>query len=503
MTMFDDQLIAHNRFGLGARADQIVWPNVSTNQLSRKQLQQQLLDELARQPAVSFPSWLPTSNKIGKSYADFSKKKKMFKNEAKKANKGKAASKQQIAEQEKKLQQIQKSYKGKQTFFQQTGYVLKQSIKSEQSLNWRLLDFFSNHFSVSAEGGLMKVLAVTLETEAIAPNLNGSFQDMLIAVSQHPAMLMYLNNEKSFGPNSTMAINREKKREKQRAKNGTSKAKKLGLNENLAREILELHTLGVNGGYKQKDVTELAKAITGWSLTNPRKVDELTYLYRHEGHEPGSRTVLGKRYPAGKEQGLKILKDLANHPSTADYVSRKLVQHFVNDKPNEELVKQLNHTWLATKGDLKAIMATLINSQHAWQTERNKFKNPREFLVSTLRLIDSTQVSKLTKAKSHVDKLKDKQLISWLTQMGQRPFAAGSPAGYPDSESDWNGANALMSRIDWVNLVVSKVRVDIDKAITLVFGDDKNSDNYLRIVRAESKQQALTMLLLSPEFMRR
>ena len=269
MTMIDSQLIAHNRFGLGARADQIVWSGSAIQKQRQQQLQQQLKSSIQQQPAVSFPAWLPSSNKVGKSFAEFSKKKNDLKKEAKKVSKNKALTNKQIAEQEKKLKQVRMSYKGKQTYFQQTAYVLKQSIQSEHSLNWRLLDFFSNHFSVSAEGGVMKTLAVTLEMEAIAPHLYGSFEDMLIAVSQHPAMLMYLNNENSFGPNSKMVQNRKKKNKKR---------KQLGLNENLAREILELHTLGVNGGYNQSDVTELAKAITGWSLTNPRKVSELTYL---------------------------------------------------------------------------------------------------------------------------------------------------------------------------------------------------------------------------------
>lgn len=491
MTQFTDQLIAQSRFGLGARADQIIWSSKPT----QKQLQQKLVASIEKQPVIEFPAWLPNSNEIGKAYADLVKTRNDLKKETNRAAQNKALTSKQIAEEEQKLTQLQTSYKAKKTYFeqsyfQQSGYIIKQSVRSEDSLNWRLFDFFSNHFSVSSEGGMMKALAVTLETEAIAPNLNRCFEDMLIAVSQHPAMLMYLNNEKSFGPNSQMGLKRKKK---------------LGLNENLAREILELHTLGVEAEYTQFDVIELAKAITGWSLTNPKNSSNFEYLFRHEGHEPGSRNVLGRRYPSSREQGVKILKDLANHPSTANHVCRKLVQHFLSDTANEALVENLTRTWITSKGDLKAIMKTLIQSEQMWHSERIKFKSPREFLISSLRLLDSTEIVKNNKAASthKLNKLKNKLIVGWLQQLGQRPFSAGSPAGYPDSESDWNGATALMARIDWINLLASKARVDIDKAITLVFGDDQSSDNYLRILRAESKQQALTLLLLSPEFMRR
>ena len=186
---------------------------------------------------------------------------------------------------------------------------------------------------MTANGRLMAGLSATLEREAIAPNLFGNFESMLLAVEQHPAMLIYLNNEKSFGPNSRI-----------------SKRHKKGLNENLAREILELHTLGVNGGYLQEDVIELAKAITGWSVFNPQKERNTGFTFRKNGHEPGTRILLGKRYPnEGIEQGENMLRDLAMNPATVKYICYKLAHHFVGEAPLQSLLNNMENTCVKTK----------------------------------------------------------------------------------------------------------------------------------------------------------
>jgi uncharacterized protein (DUF1800 family) len=360
--------------------------------------------------------------------------------------------------------------------------VLRNAITTPDSLSARLLDFFSNHFSVSGQGVAMRLYAPLLEREAIAPHLSGQFVDMLLAVEQHPAMLTYLNNEKSIGPDSPQG----------------KKAKK-GLNENLGREILELHTLGVNTGYTQTDVRELAMAITGWSLIDPKKVtgpkdDGFGFMFRERTHQPGTRKVLNKKYSqAGVAQGEAILKDLAIHPATAQHISFKLARHFVADKPSETLVAAMKKTWLATQGDISAVMKTMIEHSDAWVPAQQKYKTPREFVVSVFRVLDG--VEPVTR-----EKLK---LVQGLRALGQEPFNAGSPAGYGDTASNWDGAEALMARIEWANQLAAHIKTPPVDLITAALGKQLSENSLKLIKRAESRQQGLVLALMSPEFQRR
>ncbi len=375
------------------------------------------------------------------------------------------------------------------TYFQFCSDTLTRSISSEHSFSWRLLDFFSNHFSVSAQGGLMAPLAPTLEREAIAPNLFGSFADLLVAVETHPAMLIYLDNEKSIGPDSRQANYLKKKAKKTR-----------GMNENLAREILELHTMGVNGGYQLEDIQELAKAITGWSVARPEKEEGHGFLFRERAHQPGQRNVLGKTYPdTGASQGETILRDLAVHPATARYVSWKLARHIISDQPPADLVDKMQEQWLKTSGNLKEVITVLIQHPQSWQIEQQKLKTPREFLVSVCRATDGVSPRKKNREQQ------SRMLVNTLTAMGHKPFGAGSPAGYADISSAWDGSDALLTRIDWTNRWVEslKKRVDPLTLMDTTLGEQMASDSRTIIGRAESRQQGLSLLLLSPEFMRR
>src|SRR5262245_1453812 len=222
----------------------------------------------------------------------------------------------------------------------------------------RLVMFWSNHFCVSANKGPVRGIAGAYEREAIRPHVLGRFVDMLIAAEQHPAMLIYLDNAQSIGPNSKAGVNRGR-----------------GLNENLAREILELHTLGVGGGYTQEDVTNLARILTGWTVgnfANPR-AEPGRFFFARARHEPGDWTVLGKRYPDdGQRTGEDVLRDLARHPSTARRVAGKLARHFVSENPPAALVEQLERTFLATRGNLRAVMEALIKSPEAWEASAAK-----------------------------------------------------------------------------------------------------------------------------------
>ncbi|TRX53952.1 DUF1800 family protein [Thalassomonas sp. M1454] len=441
--------IAVNRFGLGAKGDELAQANANPKAWLKQQLQ-----------PIKLSNSLYTSDYILTELAKYGEARR----QAKKSKNAEAEFDKTNKERGKFLQN---SYRGLSTDTFVAG------LNSNNSVSWRLLDFFSNHFSVSASGPQMTAIASTLEREAIAPNLLGNFEDMLLAVTKHPAMIVYLNNERSFGPNSRIG------------------KKGRGLNENLAREILELHTLGVDGGYQQQDVIELAKGITGWSIANPRKEDTVGFMYRSWGKEPGDRVLLGKAYKQeGMAQGEAMLKDLANHPKTANYVCSKLVKHFISDKPSPDLVNILVATWQKSGGNIKAVMNAMIDSDLAWQAQKQKFKTPREFVMSSLRAVGKKNI-------------KPKELFFTLNTFGQQPMQAGSPAGYSDEQQDWDGANALMSKIDWVSLLARKSKANAEKVMQQTLNLKPSEHTYKSVVRAESRTQALALLLLSPEFLRR
>jgi uncharacterized protein (DUF1800 family) len=356
-----------------------------------------------------------------------------------------------------------------------TKSTISSEIESSDIISWRLFNFLSNHFSVSVGGPLMTALAPSLEREAIAPNMLGKFEDLLLAVIRHPAMLIYLNNQASFGENSKFG-----KEEK-------------GFNENLAREILELHTLGVNGGYDQKDVTELAKAITGWSI-NKRILSNIPFGYRFKinGHEPGTRFILGKEYKQiGEQQGIAALRDIANHSSTAYFFCRKLAIHFLNDMPDEKVIYDMIKEWGVTGGKLKMVIEVLINSTQYKNRKHSKFKSPRDFVVSTYQLLELKNYN---------------ETLNILKMFGQKPFHAGSPAGFGDTQSDWLSPNSILLRAKWASTAANTAKVskiDINSLIEKAFGKHVSEKTKKIILRAESKINAITLLLMSPEFQRR
>lgn len=444
--------IAANRFGLGARPGEISLAAKDP----RQWLKQQLL-------TPQFDPTLPSSSQLIRQLADYKKARKKAKQDPT-TNKPQPFFRQQLV-----------------TF---AADGINRAIESPHSLSWRLLDFFSNHYSVTAKGSKMATLAPTLEREAIAPHLMGQFEDMLMAVVKHPAMLIYLNNEQSFGPNSRLGKKRRK-----------------GLNENLAREILELHTLGINGRYQQQDVQELARGITGWSVAMGAR--ETTtgfkfpgskfpgFKFRSYGHEPGKRTLLGKNYRnSGLGQGEKMLRDLARHPATAEHLCSKLARHFISDEPSQSLISALTQRWLDSRGNIHQVMEFLIEADESWQPQPQKFKTPREFIISAFRSLGEKNLNK-------------RKLISSLQALGQQPFNAGSPAGYGDNQADWDGASALMARIDWSSMLAKKSRADARQLLVTSLGESSSERTIKSVMRAESRHQALVLLLMSPEFQRR
>ncbi|GAB7219569.1 DUF1800 domain-containing protein [Vibrio comitans] len=445
----DRAIVACNRFGLGAKKGELELAQVDPVRWLKRQYQADISQDFSiRQPTATIIMTKTAS----------------YREQTQKAKKTQASAED--------LQKIKKegSQFARQTYRDYCGDSLMASINTSNSAKHRLLEFFSNHFSVSVTNPLMRALAPTLEREAILPHLDGSFEQMLLAVEQHPAMLIYLNNERSFGANSRIGLRRKK-----------------GLNENLAREILELHTLGVDGGYSQTDVTELAKGISGWSVS--AKSDN-GFLFRQYGHEPGKRQLLGKTYSQqGEEQGRQMLRYLAHHPNTARHLSYKLARHYIKDTPSPELVKSLSEAWLTSDGDIHKVMLTLVSHPEAWQSA-SKFKTPREYIVSTARAIPNS-------------KLNERRALVSLSQFGQMPFTSGSPKGFSDLEMNWMGGSSLLTRADWANTYAKQSKADVDQVMVVALNQQLTPDNKQRILRAESRQQALTLLLMSPEFQRR
>jgi uncharacterized protein (DUF1800 family) len=343
----------------------------------------------------------------------------------------------------------------------------------------RLVVFWSNQFCISAgKGGLARMWAGSFEREAIRPHVLGRFADMLKVVEQHPAMLFFLDNQQSLGPNSRAGINRNR-----------------GLNENLAREIMELHTLGVDGGYSQDDVTSLARIITGWTFAG--RQGQLgapgSFVFNANAHEPGAQRVLGKLYNAGGvEQGETVLTDIARHPSTAKFIATKFVRHFVADDPPPALVTRLQDVFTRTDGDLKALAVALVDSNEAWAAPITKMRSPYEYLVAATRI----------QARIPED---PGGFLGGLNVLGQPLWSPAGPNGFPDSNAAWAAPEGMKLRLDIASQVAARMNNIIDprELLELAAADAASEDTRRTIARAESRQQAMAILLMSPEFQRR
>ncbi|MDE2357280.1 MAG: DUF1800 family protein [Alphaproteobacteria bacterium] len=363
------------------------------------------------------------------------------------------------------------------------------ATKSGFAERWAL--FWSNHFTVSALKPQAATLIGPFEQEAIRPHVFGRFEDMLVASTTHPAMLLYLDQAQSIGPNSRAAAFF--------ARRGGGNGVPRGLNENLAREILELHTVGVEADYSQADVTEFARALTGWSLAGPNMPDrEGQFLFRANAHEPGVRTLLGRRYAEnGFFQAREVLHDLAANPHTAQHLATKIARHFVSDTPPESLVTQLRAAYLSTGGNLGEVARTLVLARETWDPEPAKFKTPYEFLVSSARLGGGFGV-------------RPGRLGPTLAALGQRPFAAPSPKGWPDEASAWADGDALVKRMSWSEAFAARTygafATDARDPLTLAdaaLGPRLSPAAAQAISRAETRTEGLAILLMSPEFLRR
>jgi uncharacterized protein (DUF1800 family) len=338
----------------------------------------------------------------------------------------------------------------------------------------RLTWFWSNHFCVSADK--VRALAGAFEREAIRPHVLGGFADMLVAVESHPAMLAYLDNAQSVGPDSPAGRNRGR-----------------GLNENLAREILELHTLGVRSGYSQTDVTRFAQVITGWTVVPPRQdpVHGGEFAFNPRMHQPGLQTILGKAYPDdGVVQGRAVLATLARHPATARHIAVKLARHFVADDPPLALVERLTQRFLETDGNLKELAKTLVAAPEAWALPRGKMKRPTEWIVAVLRAngLNPPDIRPLLQAQA---------------MLGEPLWRPPAPNGFSDSDAAW--FDGLAQRLDVANQMARRLAGTIDPkaVIESSLGPLASAETRQTVARAESRPQALALLFMAPEFQRR
>ena len=353
---------------------------------------------------------------------------------------------------------------------------------------WAL--FWFNHFTVGQKNLQTVILTGPFEREAIRPHVFGRFEDLLVASSSHPAMLLYLDQARSVGPNSQYAG---------LSHMGVPALKGLGgLNENLAREIMELHTLGVGSGYSQGDVTEFARALTGWSIVGlnehrfgqPGEPGQFTF--RQGAHEPGVRHILGKAYPQeGIDQAHAVLSDLATHPATAHHIAVKLARHFVADDPPPTLVARLEKRFSATGGQLDRVAETLIDSPEAWAPAERKFKTPYEFLISGYRAAGVPAGAEIAPV---------------LTSLGQKPFSAPSPKGWSEDAADWASPDGIVKRMGWAEAFSARVVATDAQPMQIArntLGARLTPATATAIGRAESRTEAFSILLMSPEFQRR
>ncbi len=364
-----------------------------------------------------------------------------------------------------------------QQFFRTEALARFQKVASaEAGFCERLVQFCSNHFCISAlKGGKVRAIAGCFEREAIRPFVLGRFADMLKAVVRHPAMLLYLDNARSVGPGSIAG------------KNG-----KRGLNENLAREILELHTLGVAARYTQADVTSLARILTGWTVAGDqgRLGEPGTFVFFAHGHEPGDHELLHKVYAAGGlEQGDAAISDLAQHAAAAQHIAFKLARHFVSDNPPERLVKRLGLVFAETDGDLKAVAVALVDADESWETGAAKMRSPYEFLMAAARAVGHFPQDPAL-------------LLGPLSVMGMPLWQPPSPQGWSDATAAWATPKGMKSRLDVSAAIAARLKETLhpSELLEAILGEAASQETRQAVTRAESRQQALAVLLMSPEF---
>ena len=501
--------IALNRFGIGARPDQPLLTDA----------RRWLVDQFARyDPRPDTIANAPTSVTVAASLVEYQRQQQLLRQQAKMmpvvppapvtagvtpapqplppgmSATASATAPMQPALGQTDAQRAARQFAGREQRQDYAGAVAARAtnaLVTDTPFMERLIWFWANHFAVSADKLELVGLSGTLEFEAIRPHLMGRFGDMLLAVEQHPAMLLYLDQAVSVGPDSPIG------------QRSALRNRKVGLNENLAREILELHTLGVRSGYTQVDVTEFARALTGWTVAGIGRgpgarvagTDGLPgdFVFVDQVHEPGDRTIMGKRYPAGGvEQARAVLADVAVSPATAQHVATKLARHFAGDAPPPAMVARLRDVFLASGGDLPTLYRALIGSPEAWVEAAPKFRTPWEWTIASYRALGAKD-------------LQPGVIVGLLNQLGQPTWKPGQPVGYDDIAGSWAGPDAVLRRVEAAERFASRAPASIDaRALALkLFPAAVSPATAQALQRAESPAQALALLLVAPEMMRR
>ena len=473
-----EALLALHRFGMGPRPGSVAAIEADPRGALIAELERPSAAELA---AVNLPSSAKAFRAVTDAYAKRQAKAIVAKKEqdAKRKQMAEAPSMMEGAapetgEMAQKMAAEAIPDPGRPIYLEEARVRIAAALGNEIGFVERLVWFWSNHFCVSADK--IRSMSGAYEREAIRPRVLGRFTDLLQAAEGHPAMLFYLDQTVSMGANSIAGINRTR-----------------GLNENLAREILELHTLGVRSGYTQEDVIAFANILTGWTLVppgdNPEHGGEFTFNPRL--HEPGAQKVLGKSYDDETvEQGRAVLRDLAANPATATHVATKLARHFIADAPPSALVERMAKVFIDTEGDLKQVARTMVLSDEAWTQPATKLKRPSEWVVGMVRATGLTQADPA--------RFTDGQAL-----LGEPLWRPPSPKGFPDDEGSW--IDGMGRRLDVANNFAERVtgRVDPQDVIETVFGSSVSSELKQAVSRAESRQQALVLLFMSAEFQRR
>jgi uncharacterized protein (DUF1800 family) len=435
-----DRYIAANRFGLGASSSEIA-------QIERPKpwLIEQIEREVSR-PSIQnvFPS---SADIVGEGIRA--------------RQEGKEARKMMLKEH-------------RQLFLREMAARTEWRVTTSAPFLERWVSFWTNHFTVSTVRKPVVGLAGSFEREAIRSHCLGRFEDMLLAVTRHPAMLLYLDNVRSVGPNSRVG------------------ARNRGLNENLAREIMELHTLGVNGGYEETDVQAFAKVLTGWGIRKKSFHSGSAFAFNERAHEPGSKRILGQRLPEGEVGGVQALKLLAGHPSTARFIAHKIAAHFIHDYPPKKLVDELARVFEQTGGNLRKVAVALVTAPLAWSGAPRKLKMPWEWVVSLARGTGTA--------------LPGKMLVKAQSQLGQRPFSAPSPKGWSYRERDWIGPEAILGRLDFAERaarVLTKRGLNVDETVSNLLGPLLTEHTKYILRDTLNTQQKWVLFLMSPEFQRR
>jgi uncharacterized protein (DUF1800 family) len=439
-----------------------------------------LLAELDRPMAVA--TALPSSSESARAVFDFNAERQAQQKLALRVKKAEAESEsaatppvQKVADTAPKPPQGEPPPLPQQLFLNEARARIDAALGAEIGFCERLVWFWSNHFCVSADKAV--AMAGPYEREAIRPHVLGRFVDMLQAVESHPAMLVYLDNVQSMGADSVAGINRDK-----------------GLNENLARETMELHTLGVRSNYTQKDVTSFANVITGWTWIPPAEpVHGGEFVFSKRLHQPGEQVVLGRSYPeTGLEQGRAVLADFAHHPATAHHIAQKLAAHFVADEPPAALVAKLEQKFTDGGGDLKEVAKALVTADESWTPQRNKLKPPAVWIAAMLRLVDLRAVPPNAIGR----------VVGAQAALGEALWRPPAPNGYPDTEAAW--IDGVPNRLSIANEYAARVAANSDP-LALVdagLGPLAGADTRQTVTRAASRAQALALLVMTPEFLR-